>query len=355
MVKLAEKLIQIQEFDGSRVPFDAVELQTRLIHCFLAAGLRDSSYMAEDIALAVEYTLLNSNRPEPVFGRGELGSAVVRMLEETGFPEVAALFRRNGSERLVTVSTRPESVSGLLAKFLACPPERFERIVRQVCEAARLLRFEPIQYIQGKARFLERDFHVEPGVLIPRPETEELVERILTEVPAHASMADIGTGSGCIAVTLALEVPDAQVQAWDISETAIRVAKENAKTWQASVDFIQRDVLTWEPKERATLDVIVSNPPYVTEAERAGMEPNVLLHEPEGALFVPDEDPLRFYRHIGELGRQLLVPGGKLYFETNRAYGQETETLLRRQGYTNVRTDKDLSGNDRFVIATQPC
>ena len=220
---------------------------------------------------------------------------------------------------------------------------------------ARLLRFEPIQYIQGKARFLGRDFHVEPGVLIPRPETEELVERILTEVSAHASMADIGTGSGCIAVTLALEVPDAQVQAWDISETAIRVAKENAKTWQASVDFIQRDVLTWEPKERATLDVIVSNPPYVTEAERAGMEPNVLLHEPEGALFVPDEDPLRFYRHIGELGRQLLVPGGKLYFETNRAYGQETETLLRRQGYTNVRTDKDLSGNDRFVIATQPC
>ena len=134
MVKMAEKLIQIQEFDGSRVPFDAVELQTRLIHCFLAAGLRDSSYMAEDIALAVEYTLLNSNRPEPVFGRGELGSAVVRMLEETGFPEVAALFRRNGSERLVT--------SGLLAKFLACPPERFERIVRQVCEAARLLRFD---------------------------------------------------------------------------------------------------------------------------------------------------------------------------------------------------------------------
>ena len=142
MVKLAEKLIQIQEFDGSRVPFDAVELQTRLIHCFLAAGLRDSSYMAEDIALAVEYTLLNSNRPEPVFGRGELGSAVVRMLEETGIPEGAALFRRDGSERLVTISTRPESVSGLLAKFLACPPERFDRIVRQVCDAARLLHFD---------------------------------------------------------------------------------------------------------------------------------------------------------------------------------------------------------------------
>ena len=212
----------------------------------------------------------------------------------------------------------------------------------------RLLRFEPIQYIQGKARFLGRDFRVEPGVLIPRPETEELVEKILKETTAGARILDIGTGSGCIAVTLALEVPDAQVQAWDISETALQVAKENAKAWQASVDFILRDVLTWEPKEQATWDVIVSNPPYVTEAERAGMEPNVLLHEPESALFVPDEDPLRFYRRIGQLGRQL-------YFETNRAYGQETEALLRRQGYTNARTDKDLSGNDRFVIATQPC
>ena len=219
----------------------------------------------------------------------------------------------------------------------------------------RLLRFEPIQYIQGKARFLGRDFRVEPGVLIPRPETEELVEKILKETTAGARILDIGTGSGCIAVTLALEVPDAQVQAWDISETALQVAKENAKAWQASVDFILRDVLTWEPKEQATWDVIVSNPPYVTEAERAGMEPNVLLHEPESALFVPDEDPLRFYRRIGQLGRQLLAPGGKLYFETNRAYGQETEALLSRQGYTNARTDKDLSGNDRFVIATQPC
>ena len=220
---------------------------------------------------------------------------------------------------------------------------------------ARLFRFEPIQYIQQKARFLGRDFHVEPGVLIPRPETEELVERLLAALPADARIADIGTGSGCIAVTLALEASGAQVQAWDISETALRVAKQNAQAWQARVDFIQRDALTWEPEGQETLDVIVSNPPYVTETERTGMEPNVLLHEPEGALFVPDEDPLRFYRHIGRLGRKLLAPGGKLYFEINRAYGNETNALLCRQGYMNVRTDKDLSGNDRFVCATQPC
>ena len=196
---------------------------------------------------------------------------------------------------------------------------------------------------------------MEPGVLIPRPETEELVERMLKEVPAKARIADIGTGSGCIAVTLALEVPGAQVQAWDISEAALQVAKQNAQALQANVDFIQRDVLVWEPEEREALDIIVSNPPYVTEAERDEMEPNVLLYEPEGALFVPNNDPLRFYRRIGQLGRDLLVPGGKLYFEINRAHGEETCALLRRQGYTDVHTDKDLSGNDRFVIATQPC
>lgn len=230
--------------------------------------------------------------------------------------------------------------------------EQGERIEESI---TRLLRFEPIQYIQRKARFLGRDFHVEPGVLIPRPETEELVERMLKKVPAKARIADIGTGSGCIAVTLALEVPGAQVQAWDISEAALQVAKQNAQALQANVDFIQRDVLVWEPEEREALDIIVSNPPYVTEAERGEMEPNVLLYEPEGALFVPNNDPLRFYRRIGQLGRDLLVPGGKLYFEINRAYGEETCALLRRQGYTDVHTDKDLSGNDRFVIATQPC
>ena len=218
----------------------------------------------------------------------------------------------------------------------------------------RLLRFEPMQYIQGKARFLGRDFHVEPGVLIPRPETEELVERMLREIPANARMADIGTGSGCIAVTLALEVPGSRVQAWDISETALRIARQNAEALQAEVDFIHRDALAWQPEEKGVLDVIVSNPPYVTEAERTDMEPNVLLHEPEGALFVPDEDPLRFYRRIGLLGRELLAPGGRIYFEINRAYGKETADLLRQQGYTDVRTEKDLSGNDRFATATQP-
>ncbi len=139
MVKLAEKLIFIQNFDGERVPFNPVELQARLIQCFLGAGLRDSSYMAEDIALAVEYALRNSPRPEPVFGRSELAAAVIRMLEETGFPEVAALFRRTGGDRLVLIDAEPEAVSSLLSKFLACAPKQLECITARVCESMQKL------------------------------------------------------------------------------------------------------------------------------------------------------------------------------------------------------------------------
>ncbi len=254
--------------------------------------------------------------------------------------------------RIVCCEIGGQQVTDFVLNEPLAPDDIRARKLEEAIE--RLLRFEPIQYIQGKARFLGRDFHVEPGVLIPRPETEELVERILKEAPVDARILDIGTGSGCIAVTLAKELPAARVEAWDISETALRIARQNAKTWQAGVNFVRRDVLTWEPEGTERTDLLVSNPPYVTESEKAGMEPNVRLYEPGTALFVPDDDPLRFYRHIGLLGRRLLTPGGKLYFEINRAYGPETAALLHAQGYAEVRTDKDLSGNDRFVTAKQP-
>lgn len=213
----------------------------------------------------------------------------------------------------------------------------------------RLCQYEPIQYIQGKARFLGRDFHVAPGVLIPRPETEELVERIVRETPAGASVLDIGTGSGCIGISLAMSVKDAQVTAWDISSEALQIARGNARTLGAEVRFVQCDVLTVQPGVDEHYDVIVSNPPYVTEHERTTMEPNVLKWEPAQALFVPDDDPLRFYRRIANLGRQLLVPGGHLYFEINQAYGKDTAEMLYECGYTSIQIEKDLSGNDRFV------
>ena len=216
---------------------------------------------------------------------------------------------------------------------------------------ARLLNFEPIQYIQGTARFLERSYHVAPGVLIPRPETEELVEVMLREIPSDARILDIGTGSGCIAISLSKAFPNAKVTAWDVSEDALCIARRNNDDLQASVCFVKQDVLAWRGDGGQCYDVIVSNPPYITESEKHEMERNVLDWEPFSALFVPNNDPLLFYRRIGELGRMMLVDGGRLYFEINRAYGEATAMMLCGQGYTGIRILKDISGNDRFVIA----
>ena len=216
---------------------------------------------------------------------------------------------------------------------------------------ARLLNFEPIQYIQGTARFLERSYHVAPGVLIPRPETEELVEVMLREIPSDARILDIGTGSGCIAISLSKAFPNAKITAWDVSEDALCIARRNNDDLQASVCFVKQDVLAWRGDGGQCYDVIVSNPPYITESEKQEMERNVLDWEPFSALFVPNNDPLLFYRRIGELGRMMLVDGGRLYFEINRAYGEATAMMLCGQGYTGIRILKDISGNDRFVIA----
>ena len=216
---------------------------------------------------------------------------------------------------------------------------------------ARLLNFEPIQYIQGTARFLERSYHVAPGVLIPRPETEELVEVMLREIPSDSRILDIGTGSGCIAISLSKAFPNAKVTAWDVSEDALCIARRNNDDLQASVCFVKQDVLAWRGDGGQCYDVIVSNPPYITESEKQEMERNVLDWEPFSALFVPNNDPLLFYRRIGELGRMMLVDGGRLYFEINRAYGEATAMMLCGQGYTGIRILKDISGNDRFVIA----
>lgn len=216
---------------------------------------------------------------------------------------------------------------------------------------ARLRNFEPIQYILGEARFMGRTFRVAPGVLIPRPETEELVEMMLKELSPVSRVLDVGTGSGCIAISLAKELPESQVTAWDVSGEALSIAAANSKALQASVRFEQRDVLTCEPCVTDCYDVIVSNPPYITETEKQEMEHNVLDWEPSLALFVPDTDPLRFYRRIAVLGLEMLTPGGKLYFEINRAFGKDTVAMLCESGYRAVRLQKDISHNDRFVIA----
>lgn len=217
---------------------------------------------------------------------------------------------------------------------------------------SRLQKNEPIQYVLGKETFCGLDFEVDSNVLIPRPETRELVEWIVADRKLDAScrILDIGTGSGCISISLAKFLSGAEVEAWDISEGALEVARRNAVRNAVEVLFRQQDVLYALPGE-TRYDVIVSNPPYITEKEKLDMDANVLDWEPFTALFVPDADPLLFYRKIAELGLSMLNIGGVLYFEINRAYGQETVRMLEGLSYKQIELRKDEWGNDRMVKA----
>ena len=219
---------------------------------------------------------------------------------------------------------------------------------------------EPVQYVIGHADFYGRKFAVEPGVLIPRPETEELVSWIKEESKdirgnrnGKKYLLDVGCGSGCISVSLALEIPEFEVSAWDISDTALRVTKKNAKALGASVDIYMQDALNAPDGDRDLWNVIVSNPPYICAKEAKEMEKNVLEHEPHEALFVPDADPLLFYRAIAEYGTHALCRGGRLYFEINRVYGKETVDMLKALGYSEIELRKDAFGNDRVVRAVK--
>ena len=223
--------------------------------------------------------------------------------------------------------------------------------------ARRLVRQEPIQYILGYTDFCVFRFDVAPGVLIPRPETGELVTRVIRENgDTPLRIADLGTGSGCIAVTLALALPLCRVEAWDISADALRIAQRNAQKHNAPVNFIQRDILlyTVTEAEAESLDIIVSNPPYIRQSEQAAMCENVLGYEPHEALFVPDESPLLFYEKIARDGIQLLTPGGKLYFEINETQGANCARMLEETGYESVEIIKDLYGKDRFIATIKP-
>jgi release factor glutamine methyltransferase len=213
----------------------------------------------------------------------------------------------------------------------------------------RLRHHEPVQYVVGKALFLDREFRVAPGVLIPRPETEELVQWILEEKEQpNPVIWDIGTGSGCIAVSLALALPGAKVFGTDFSESALQIAQANADALHADVTFIHSDILLEAPALPAPY-IIVSNPPYIPAGERTTMHANVTKHEPESALFVPDADPLLFYRRIAEVAKDALAPYGRLYFEIHEKRGAEVKQLLEQLGYQNVEIKRDMQGKDRMV------
>lgn len=213
----------------------------------------------------------------------------------------------------------------------------------------RLMEGEPVQYVLGRAEFCGRWFDVRPGVLIPRPETEELCAWITADSKASASpkVLDIGTGSGCIAITLQLDMPESNVTAWDISADALDVARENAKQLGANVNFVKQDALNAKPE--GEWDVIVSNPPYICEKEKKDMAVNVLEHEPHTALFVPDADPLLFYRAITRLAVQTLSKGGRLYFEINPIYADDTCHMMRAEGMTAVELRSDMYGKQRMA------
>lgn len=218
----------------------------------------------------------------------------------------------------------------------------------------RLRHEEPLQYILGEADFYGMTFSVNTDVLIPRPETEELVERILTRHKNQKHrILDIGTGSGCIAVTLARNLTTSEVFATDISENALQTASINAQRNQTEVRFIQTNILTTQAETEipGTFSILVSNPPYVKESEKVAMEKNVLAYEPHLALFVPDNDPLMFYRAIAKFGKTKLIKNGFLYFEINAQYGAETINMLKEEGYHNILLIQDISGKDRIIEA----
>ena len=218
--------------------------------------------------------------------------------------------------------------------------------------AQRLETGEPVQYVLGEADFGGRTFHVGPGVLIPRPETYELCKWSLPPTPSKwkGHILDIGTGSGCIAITLAAEIPNVQVTAWDISDDALRIASENAKRANVHVSFEKVDVLNSQFSIlNSQFDIIVSNPPYICNKERAGMERNVLEHEPELALFVPDDDPLLFYRAIARYAAKALNPGGALFFEINPLYVNEMQQMLSEEGFSHIEVRNDQFGKQRFT------
>lgn len=217
---------------------------------------------------------------------------------------------------------------------------------------SRLAQHEPIQYILGYSDFCGLRFAVTPATLIPRPETSELVEWITADTTGDVRILDIGTGSGCIAISLASRLKGAIVTAWDISSEALAVAQRNNRNNGTGVTFSRVDILNYTPQGEK-FDIIVSNPPYIKELEKAEMEPNVLDWEPHTALFVPDNDPLLFYRTIATKGLSMLTPGGRLYFEINRAHGEETAAMLRTLGYTDIELRKDIAGNDRMIKATR--
>ena len=302
---------------------------------------------------------------------------------------LSATFPQREAEQLMRILL--EDMFGIdLKRQLMEPNLRIEEFQYAQLETAveRLLAGEPVQYVTGVARFCDLLIKVSPAVLIPRPETEELIQKICTSLPCHSCVApaamsfqrgrvgeresmaavslggsppntplriwDIGTGSGCIAIALAKHFENAEVIGFDISEEALQIAKENAESNGVGVTFVQDDVLNPQSEFfNQPVDLVVSNPPYVCDSERAAMEANVLDWEPQNALFVPDNDPLLFYRQILQLAKNQLNPEGQVWLEINERMGEAMEGVCHEMGFAEVEIMEDFSGKPRFCRAVR--
>lgn len=248
--------------------------------------------------------------------------------------------------RLLLMDTFGLTLTDICGGALNALTEAEQRLLEELM--VRLEEGEPVQYVTGKAFFCNREFRVRPGCLIPRPETEELCKWIITEANNAHDILDIGTGSGCIAITLKACLPDADITAWDISCEALEIAQENAEINRTDVRFVIQDTLS-PPDDIDRWDIIVSNPPYICQKEADTMERNVLDYEPQQALFVPDKDALLFYNSIIRYAVKALKPDGILFFEINPIYAHEVKAAMEAHGFNDVCIRKDMNDKKRMA------
>jgi release factor glutamine methyltransferase len=252
--------------------------------------------------------------------------------------------------KIILLETTELSATELLAESGKLLPESTWDKIKKI--SSELKDKKPIQYILGKTEFYSVELKVNKHTLIPRQETEELVDLIIREnKKAGLNVLDIGTGSGAIAIALFMNLKDPGVSATDISEDALKIARENSAMHKCRIVFNRENILVSRPLKKGLFDIVVSNPPYVRESEKDDMHENVLAYEPHSALFVPDSDPLKFYRAIGKYARQSLKPGGSLYLEINEALAYETEALISDIGFISINIIKDLNNKDRILKA----
>lgn len=281
----------------------------------------------------------------------------LRQLTDKSIDRLSPLYETSEARWLVRTALEHFTGMSRTDMMLRSDQEASEMLIHNVSGVVdRLLDNEPIQYILGETYWHGLTLKVTPDVLIPRVETSELIDIINDDYTGRSDLKvlDLCTGSGCIAIALARALPFSRVTATDISAGALRVARENAADYKVKITFQQGDLLAGVGLPDGSMDIIVSNPPYICDSEKAGMSANVLDYEPHSALFVPDDDPLKFYRAISREGIRLAVAGGRLYLEINPLHVSELTAMLADDGWTEVEALRDMHGRERFVKALKP-